>query len=241
MSTEKVLPGPHLPGHAAMRQAAEPVGPEKKSFVVPLAYAVPRPSRRPVPKLVDHEMRKLDVAEAAARVVAERGIENATIRAIAERAGLSTGALAHYFDGKDELMVHALRWATERMSDRLLERLAGLRTLDELSAAVRAVLPLEEQGAVVWRVQISFWAYGVGRPDLVSLHRREMGGWLARVVEAVGRIQRAGIVRSDLAAEHITAALISMVMGMGVQLLFDGGARDGVLAAVDAYNGGLAP
>lgn len=194
-----------------------------------------------MPKLVDHEIRKLDVAEAAARVVAERGIENATIRTIARRAGLSTGALAHYFDGKDELMAHALRWATERMADRLLQRLRELRTLDQLSAAVRAVLPLEEQGVIVWRVQVSFWAYGVGRPELVSLHQREMAGWLAHAVEAIGRVQRNGVVRSDVPPEQITSALISMVMGMGVQLLFDGRASDGILAAVDAYIAGLAP
>lgn len=50
-----------------------------------------------MPKIVDHDQRRRELAEAAWKVITEVGIDGATTREIARASGYSTGVLAHYF------------------------------------------------------------------------------------------------------------------------------------------------
>ncbi|MGH3177968.1 MAG: TetR/AcrR family transcriptional regulator, partial [Streptosporangiaceae bacterium] len=51
-----------------------------------------------MPKVVDHAARRAELVDAAWRVIAEEGLEAATMRRIAEAAGCTTGRVTHYFD-----------------------------------------------------------------------------------------------------------------------------------------------
>ena len=57
-----------------------------------------------LPKIVDHEVRRQELVEAAWRVINRIGLERTTIREIATESGCSTGALAHYFRTKDDIL-----------------------------------------------------------------------------------------------------------------------------------------
>ena len=50
-----------------------------------------------MPKVVDHDERREDVAEAAWRVIGRDGLEGATLREISREAGFTTGVIQHYF------------------------------------------------------------------------------------------------------------------------------------------------
>ncbi|MDF2713560.1 MAG: transcriptional regulator, TetR family protein [Paenibacillus sp.] len=58
-----------------------------------------------MPKVVDHEQKRKLIAESAWRINESKGIEHASIRAVAANAGLSPGALRHYFSTQDELLL----------------------------------------------------------------------------------------------------------------------------------------
>ena len=58
-----------------------------------------------MPKVVDIEQRRAELAEAASRLIARAGIESATMREVAAEAGWTTGALTHYFSDKRELLL----------------------------------------------------------------------------------------------------------------------------------------
>lgn len=47
---------------------------------------------------------KRKIIEAAARIISEQGISNATVRLIAEEAGISTGAIYYYYASKEEIL-----------------------------------------------------------------------------------------------------------------------------------------
>ena len=60
---------------------------------------------------VEPERREQLIA-AAARVIARSGYDAATVRDVAREAGVSTGVIAYYFEGKDDLFAHVLRSAS---------------------------------------------------------------------------------------------------------------------------------
>ncbi|MGG3572943.1 TetR/AcrR family transcriptional regulator [Bacillus gobiensis] len=72
-----------------------------------------------MPKLVDHNKRKEQIAEATWRVILDKGMEGATVRNIAKEAGLSLGSLRHYFSTQDELLMFAMNLVEERVTDRI--------------------------------------------------------------------------------------------------------------------------
>ena len=73
-----------------------------------------------MPKIVDHEQRRDEIALVACRVVAEHGFDQTSMVRIAREAGYTTGMLAHYFDSKQDIIIAALRLILRRIEERLI-------------------------------------------------------------------------------------------------------------------------
>ncbi len=56
-----------------------------------------------MPKIVDHDARRAAILDACFELFARRGIGAVTMRQIATAAGLSTGAIYHYFPDKESI------------------------------------------------------------------------------------------------------------------------------------------
>ncbi len=67
-----------------------------------------------MPKVVDGDERRVELANAAIRVIARAGLGAATVREVAAEAGWTTGGLTHYFADKRELLKYTLSVSLER-------------------------------------------------------------------------------------------------------------------------------
>lgn len=81
--------------------------------------AAPSPRRRR-----DPERRITEIAAATERVIAARGVEGLTHRAVADEAGVPLGATTYHFATKDDLILAALRLAYSRYAAMLEEWVA---------------------------------------------------------------------------------------------------------------------
>lgn len=73
-----------------------------------------------MPKIVDHDQRREEIAHVACQIIARHGFEQATVARIARAAGFTTGMVAHYFENKQQIVIAALRLMLTRMQQRLL-------------------------------------------------------------------------------------------------------------------------
>ncbi|MFC4003209.1 TetR/AcrR family transcriptional regulator [Prauserella oleivorans] len=80
--------------------------------------------------------RRERIARAAIRVVAERGVDKLTHRAVAAEAGVPLGSTTYYFANLDDLLACALRYAAEADVDHLREWAAGLDGDTDLAVAL---------------------------------------------------------------------------------------------------------
>lgn len=62
------------------------------------------------------DKRREALVQATLALVAEGGARNATVRAIAQRAGVTAGLIRHYFDSKEQLVAAAYHHLMERMT-----------------------------------------------------------------------------------------------------------------------------
>jgi TetR/AcrR family transcriptional regulator, transcriptional repressor of bet genes len=108
-----------------------------------------------MPKIVDHEQRRDEIALVACRVVAEHGFDQATIVRIAREAGYTTGMVAHYYDTKQEIVIAALRLILRRIEERLT-RPAGDAAPDLLTVLTEA-LPIDEHRFIECAFWTAFW------------------------------------------------------------------------------------
>src|ERR1700761_8024332 len=108
-----------------------------------------------MPKIVDHDARRDEIAQIACRVVATHGIEHATVARIARAAGYTTGMVAHYYESKQEIILAALRLMLLRIEERLVGKRSGRvpKLVDVLSEA----LPLDEQRFIESAFWLAFW------------------------------------------------------------------------------------
>src|SRR5699024_4783191 len=99
-----------------------------------------------VPKIVDHEARRAEIALAVRRLVAREGLAGATVRAVAEESGWSMGAVRYYFASQDQLLVFAVESMMEQVTERVLrirERMpAGP---DRAAALIEQLLPQDRE------------------------------------------------------------------------------------------------
>jgi TetR/AcrR family transcriptional repressor of bet genes len=79
-----------------------------------------------VPKIVDHEARRRQLAEALWRITRRDGWDAITLRGVAAEAGVSMGLVQHYFRGKDEMLRFALEVITADVAAAVREVIAAL-------------------------------------------------------------------------------------------------------------------
>ncbi|MEV7605235.1 TetR family transcriptional regulator C-terminal domain-containing protein [Paenarthrobacter sp. NPDC089322] len=114
-----------------------------------------------MPKIVDAEARRQEVVQAVFRIIASDGLERASLREVAEEAGLAVGSVRHYFASSDELLVFSFASVIYRITGRLEAALPAVEGeapgSEEQHIAVLnllgQLLPLDEELAVdacVW-------------------------------------------------------------------------------------------
>jgi AcrR family transcriptional regulator len=112
-----------------------------------------------VPKVVDHDARREELARAVRRVVVRSGVEGATVRAVAAEAGWSMGSLRYYFRTQGELLDFALT----SMTTELPARIAAVLERQEpgparAQAVLEEMLPLDEDRLAEATVYLAFMA-----------------------------------------------------------------------------------
>ena len=165
-----------------------------------------------MPKRVDPLLQRRQIANATRAVIGRSGLDGAGMRAVAEAAEVTTGAVTHWFAGKDAVLEAAL----EAIMARLLVKAApqGLSSGTNLAQAAAEVLPLDEESRNEWRVWLAFWGRAASDARLQERHR----AWYAQIVaHLIQQFQaaRPGVSVDD--AEVLADAVIAAVDGVGVR------------------------
>jgi AcrR family transcriptional regulator len=181
------------------------------------------------PAPVDHDERRARLTEVLLAVVSEAGLEGASIRAIAARAGVSIGTVQHYFPTKDDMLRHAYRHVGEDLGARAEER---ANAAGSVKGAIREVmlelLPLDARRTAALRVSIAFAARAMHAPELAEELRRDLRELQDAIAAAFAE---AGV--PDPAREAMLT--IAVTSGLAEPLLFGDATAEDVVAALDAY------
>lgn len=166
-----------------------------------------------MPKIVDHDERRLELVDATWRIIARLGIEGATMREIATEAGFANGALKPYFPTKDTLLTFAFGHVFNRTNERIAEVTAGKSGIAALRAFCIEVLPLDEERMNEARIVIPFWQKAINDPGKAAIHRDSMEQWHAAILEYLAQARKNGDVSSAVDDRSVAGHLLNMLLG----------------------------
>jgi TetR/AcrR family transcriptional regulator, transcriptional repressor of bet genes len=194
--------------------------------------------REPVrmPKQVDHEERRRTIAEAVVRLVSTQGVEAASLRAVAAEAGVSMGAVQHYFTTRDEMLLFALEHGNGVLAERIQKLIAERRPATPREAfrlLFTLLLPLDEDrrtGARLWAALIARGCVDEPTSKLAADAYTNLTAFVVRWLTDALKEQHSTRGEVARSARH----LVSVIEGLRWPVLFGVYSEREALAVLDA-------
>jgi AcrR family transcriptional regulator len=139
------------------------------------------------PRVGIHEAaRRAQILRAARTCIVTLGYERATVRDVAEEAGVSTGTIVHYFGDKDTMLEAALLDKVQDTGIAFRAALTGAQSAwERLERLVDASLPATEEVRDEWRLWLTFWGEVTRNERLRAVSEKQHRRWtrfLARII-----------------------------------------------------------
>lgn len=161
-------------------------------------------------------IRREQICNSASEVISERGFAGSTMRLVAERAGVSTGMLNHYFSNRAEMLLETLVFVSKRMGARCLAALEGLPAGEErVRALVRAALPTDHQTTVTWRTWIAAYGEAVRSDALRNTIEHRLEPWYETLAFALEGME----AQSGTRVIPLTWEFDGLLNGLAIQWL----------------------
>lgn len=170
-------------------------------------------------KIVDHDERRLVIAEAALSVIRQMGMKGATVRNIARESGLSLGALRHYFSTQDDLIDFCMNLVKERATTRISELInLEMPLFPKVLKILLELLPTDDDKLAEMEVWFAFTAhYKSNDTAFDALH----DGILDLVERLLNSLKEAGILRPELDYVLEVERLYAFIDGIALHAILD--------------------
>jgi AcrR family transcriptional regulator len=177
-----------------------------------------------MPKIVDHEARREEIAQALWRVVRRDGVRAASVRTVAAEAGWSAGAVRYYFPDQDGLINFAMDLVSKRVHARVSQLEPTGTAVEIVLRYLEEVIPLDPERLTEFDVWLSFTAQAQAESGAGGLRKHlgpahdELRGLCNSLLS---HLSAAGALRADLdldlEAERLHALLDGISFHVTIQ------------------------
>nr|WP_272212914.1 TetR family transcriptional regulator C-terminal domain-containing protein [Marinicella sp. W31]MDC2878842.1 TetR family transcriptional regulator C-terminal domain-containing protein [Marinicella sp. W31] len=176
-------------------------------------------SRKPFRRASDAE-RRADLIDAMLDCIAEGGIQNATVREVAERAGVSGGLIRHYFATKEQLLHAAYRHTMVAMTEISAE--AGMADGKSAQAKFAGFVSACLMPPMIDARRLSLWAAFIAMaridPAMGAIHREsylEYRGLIERLL--AGAYEEAGRSVAPVVVRRLAIEVNAVLDGLWLE------------------------
>lgn len=167
-----------------------------------------------MPKRIDREMREVELAEAAWRVLLNGGVRDLSVRKVAAEAGLTTGSLRRAFPSQRALLEFSVDLVVERAGARM-RAVQGDTPRAHVLAVLCEALPLDAQR----RTEMDVWLALTGEPNLRHVAQRSDVRLRELCVELLKRLAKVGELAEGRNLQLEAARLHALLDGLALHLV----------------------
>jgi AcrR family transcriptional regulator len=202
-----------------------------------------------VPKRVDHEERRRQIADALVRTAAKRGLHATGMREVAAEAGVSLRLVQYYFGTKEQLLLSAMQQLAVQFAERGLARIRRLketggpaRPRDVIAAILTEGLPADDERRTFTVVYTAYLALSLTDPALaIGPLVRNSTAVIDVVAAQLRASQDVGGTPTDLDPDLEAFSLLAMSAGLGTSLLVGQSSVEQAQAVIDYHLDRLFP
>jgi AcrR family transcriptional regulator len=203
-----------------------------------------------VPKRVDHEQRRRQIADALLRTAATRGLHATGMREVAAEAGVSLRLVQYYFGTKEELLLAGMQHLAARFGERAMTRIRQVKEIgggpasprDVIAAILTEALPADEERRTFAVLNAAYFALALTDPALAIGPLVRNSDAVVDVVAAQLRAaQAAGRTPAGLDPDAEAISLLAMSHGLGTSVLGGQSSAERVQAVIDYHLDRLFP
>jgi AcrR family transcriptional regulator len=202
-----------------------------------------------MPKRVDHEERRRQIADALLRVAAARGLHATGMREVAAEAGVSLRLVQYYFGTKEELLLAAMQHLAARYSARAVARFRAASgsaspasPRDIIAAILAEGLPADDERRTFTVIYTAYLALSLTDPALAVAPLVKNSGAVIDVVAAQLRAaQAAGDTPAQLDPDLEAVGLLTMSAGLATSVIAGHSSPGQAQAVIDYHLDRLFP
>lgn len=172
-----------------------------------------------MPARSDPATRRRQLAEAAFKVIVERGSHGVRLADVARRAGVAPSLVSYYFEDRDDLLLDATRFGIDRFTEQRASAIARIEDpLAQLEEAIHWAVPDGSRDAD-WIILMEFWARGIRRSSfqtVAAMFQTRARTLYASIIEA-GRTS--GRFSPVAPSEELAASLVAMIDGLSARVI----------------------
>lgn len=192
-----------------------------------------------MPKLGMEPIRRAALVKATIAEIGAAGTLDVTVGKIARRAGMSTALAHHYFGGKDQILLAAMRHILVMFADEARGRIAAAKTpaarLDAIICASFAPSNFSEDVIAAW---LNFYVLAQSSEEalrLLTVYRRRLQSNLTHALRPLAgeaAAQKADLIGALIDGVYLRQALRSDAMGGAAAVAMLRGAVEDMLAPI---------
>ncbi|MBF6573546.1 TetR/AcrR family transcriptional regulator [Nocardia farcinica] len=172
-----------------------------------------------MPKTIDQEQRRAEIAAAVWRLIDQSGMSAVSLRTVAAEAGLVLGSLRHTFPTKADLLAYAMELVFVRAEQRVSAHAAIGDPRRRALAMLLELLPLDEQRRIEMRVDLALVAEAPAHPRLAVLAGRAHTAVAALCHDLCADLAAHGLLHTARAVAAEARRLHALVDGTALHLL----------------------
>jgi AcrR family transcriptional regulator len=169
-----------------------------------------------MPKIVNHDSRRVQLAEAAWRIIRNKGIDEVSVRNVAEEAGMSLGSLRHYFATHSELLAFSMKLVSDRVESRLRSREWNGDPRYVIEMIVAELVPLDDDRLAECQVWFAFAGKAIADPSLGAMLREVHDSLYSLFRKLTDDLIRLDLTKPGIDAELEAKRMHAMVDGLVV-------------------------
>ena len=172
-----------------------------------------------MPKLIDQDSRRHEIAHAVWRIVLRDGVSAVSIRDVAAEAGLAVGSVRHVFGSKAELLEYSMALVHEQTRDRVAAHFAIKDPRKFVEAVLAELLPLDDQRRTEMAVNMAVVAESPSHPGLRRVALDAQQAVSEACVALLTRLRHDDLIRPGADMAYEAERLHALVDGLALHAL----------------------
>ncbi|MGH3236303.1 MAG: TetR/AcrR family transcriptional regulator [Streptosporangiaceae bacterium] len=199
-----------------------------------------------MPKRVDHEERRRQIADALLRTAAARGLHATGMREVAAEAGVSLRLVQYYFGTKEELLLAAMQHLAARFGERAMTRIketkAPVSPRDVIAAILAEALPADDERRTFAVLNAAYFALSLTDPALaIGPLVKNSNAVIDVVAVQLRAAQSAGETPARPNPDVEALSLLAMSHGLALSVLCGQSSAEQAQAVIDYHLDRLFP